>query len=112
MVDIHSHILPEIDDGSRSLDESLEMGRISADDGVYVIIVTPHSHDHIHKTHIPAFLPEKLDDLNTSLERRSQIVLCAELRFTHDVVNHLCTEKRASTINGGPYAFNEFPHQV
>ena len=45
MVDIHSHILPEIDDGSHSLDESIEMCRASADDGVSVMVATPHAHD-------------------------------------------------------------------
>ncbi|MFT5813593.1 MAG: protein-tyrosine phosphatase [Psychroserpens sp.] len=34
MIDIHSHILPGVDDGARTLDESLEVLRIAADGGV------------------------------------------------------------------------------
>jgi protein-tyrosine phosphatase len=34
------------------------------------------------------------------------------LRFTHAVVNHVCVEKSAPTINGGPYVLVEFPHSV
>lgn len=42
MVDLHSHILPGVDDGSRSLTESVEMARECVADGVAVIVATPH----------------------------------------------------------------------
>ena len=42
MIDIHSHILPGIDDGARDLDESLAMCRMAAADGESVIVATPH----------------------------------------------------------------------
>ncbi len=41
-VDIHCHLLPGIDDGSKSWDESLEMARIAVADGTETIVVTPH----------------------------------------------------------------------
>ncbi len=42
MIDIHSHILPGIDDGSKSVDMSLQLLRMSARQGVQVIAATPH----------------------------------------------------------------------
>lgn len=42
MIDLHSHILPGIDDGSRSLDMSLEMARMAVDDGITLMACTPH----------------------------------------------------------------------
>jgi len=42
MIDIHSHILPCVDDGSQSLEESLAMARAAVDDGIRQIIATPH----------------------------------------------------------------------
>ncbi|MFC1867600.1 tyrosine-protein phosphatase [Thermodesulfobacteriota bacterium] len=42
MIDIHSHILPWIDDGPSVLDESLKMAQIAVDDGIGTIIATPH----------------------------------------------------------------------
>jgi len=44
MIDIHSHILPGIDDGARSLDESLSMLRMAIDGGVTTQVLTPHIH--------------------------------------------------------------------
>lgn len=42
MVDFHSHILPGVDDGSRSVEESSEMLRCSAAQGITTIAATPH----------------------------------------------------------------------
>ena len=42
MIDLHSHILPGIDDGARSLEVSLEMARIAVADGTRVMACTPH----------------------------------------------------------------------
>src|SRR5215472_16668634 len=42
MVDIHCHILPNVDDGSRSWEMTAEMCRVAADDGVRHIVATPH----------------------------------------------------------------------
>ena len=42
MIDIHTHILPGMDDGSSSLEESLAMARESARQGVRLLAATPH----------------------------------------------------------------------
>lgn len=42
MIDLHSHILPGIDDGAATLDMSLEMARIAVADGVHTMACTPH----------------------------------------------------------------------
>ena len=42
MIDIHTHILPNIDDGSKSIESSLNMLKQSIDQGVTDIIMTPH----------------------------------------------------------------------
>lgn len=42
MIDFHSHILPGIDDGSRSVDESIALLRLSAQQGVREVLLTPH----------------------------------------------------------------------
>lgn len=42
MIDLHSHILPELDDGSGSLAESLAMARMAVESGITAIAATPH----------------------------------------------------------------------
>jgi protein-tyrosine phosphatase len=112
MVDIHSHILSNVDDGARSLEESVEMCRASAADGIDVMVATPHAHDSVHKTHDPDFLRQKVAELNSKLGGNPRIVLGCELRFTHALVRQLCETHSAPTIAGGPYALVEFPHAV
>jgi protein-tyrosine phosphatase len=42
MIDLHCHILPAVDDGANSWQESLEMARIAEADGITDILATPH----------------------------------------------------------------------
>lgn len=42
MIDLHSHILPGIDDGAADLDAALAMARAFVDDGVSIVACTPH----------------------------------------------------------------------
>jgi protein-tyrosine phosphatase len=42
VIDLHSHILPGIDDGARSLDEARDLARQAAAEGVTTIAATPH----------------------------------------------------------------------
>lgn len=48
MIDLHCHILPNLDDGPASLDESLRMARFFVDDGIKFVVATPHCHRYIH----------------------------------------------------------------
>ena len=45
MYDLHAHILPGVDDGSRTPEETLEMSRVAAEAGTKVILATPHRKD-------------------------------------------------------------------
>lgn len=43
MVDIHCHILPGLDDGARSIEESVRMAKMAVNDGITDVIATPHT---------------------------------------------------------------------
>lgn len=45
MIDIHTHILPDIDDGPPDMETSIGMGRIASEDGITAIISTSHGED-------------------------------------------------------------------
>jgi len=55
MIDIHTHVLPALDDGAKNEDESLLMLKAAIKDGIRTIIATSHYH--------PRFLNEKADIL-------------------------------------------------
>jgi protein-tyrosine phosphatase len=112
MIDIHSHILHQVDDGPQTLEESIEMCRLSAADGVGVMVATPHAFDSVHTTHNPAVLRLKVDELNAALGGGPRVELGCELRFTHDVVSQVCVKNTAPRLAGGPYVLVEFPHMV
>ena len=42
MIDLHSHILPGLDDGARDMQEALKMAAMAVESGVSAMAVTPH----------------------------------------------------------------------
>ena len=47
IIDLHSHILPGIDDGSRSVEESVAMLQMEAEQGIRHVVATPHFYGHL-----------------------------------------------------------------
>ncbi|HYM89665.1 MAG TPA: CpsB/CapC family capsule biosynthesis tyrosine phosphatase [Nitrospiraceae bacterium] len=66
MVDLHCHILPNVDDGAASLDEALAMARFCAADGTTHIFATPHCHRYVHL--LRADVIPRVAQLNRQLE--------------------------------------------
>jgi protein-tyrosine phosphatase len=68
VIDLHCHILPGLDDGSRDLEDSAGMARQAVADGIEVIAATPHIHpDHVVLIHE---LAGRVEALNAELVRR------------------------------------------
>lgn len=44
LIDIHTHILPGIDDGAASFEESIQLAQQAVDNGIHTVIATPHHH--------------------------------------------------------------------
>lgn len=68
MIDIHSHIIPGIDDGSSSMSESIEMLRAAARAGVTLIVATPHCFSYPRSPRTP--------DIAHSLEKLAKTAAC------------------------------------
>ena len=69
MVDIHTHLLPGIDDGARDWEDVYEMAAMAADSGVDVLVCTHHSN-----------LPGLYDNYNSRRIDRLFYELCERLR--------------------------------
>lgn len=71
MIDIHCHILPDLDDGAASLEEALEMARIAAYSGVTDIIATPHFRGEPEALEMIGDISRRFVQLQEALERWS-----------------------------------------
>ncbi len=112
MIDIHSHIIPNVDDGSQSFDESVRMLEMSVEDGVKAIVATPHMFSHSGKIkEIEKFrdifseFKKKVDELDPGIE----IFQGSENYFTSCLRENLKKFPDILTINNGDYFLLEFP---
>lgn len=108
-LDIHSHILPEVDDGSRGMDETLKMLQAAYEEGVRIIIATPH--------YIPGRHNKSVDNLNQIYHQvcvqaeksipNIKILLGNEIYFKESAVEDV-KRGRALTLAGTDYVLVEF----
>ena len=105
MIDLHSHILPELDDGARSLEESLEMARMAVDSGITAMAATPHcAHDRTREVRESwQLLCEALRENEIPLK----LLPGMEIFGTGETVR-LLKEGKLLTINGSRYPLVEF----
>jgi len=66
VIDIHCHVLPEVDDGPKSWDVAVEMCRMAAADGITHIVATPHANDRY--AYDRAYLLGLLDQLRAKVD--------------------------------------------
>lgn len=93
MIDIHSHILPQMDDGSESVDMSIKMLKKSAEYKTDIQIFTPHFYATRHR--IDSFLEKRANSYNAlkeslnknSIENCPQILLGAEVAYFEGISN-------------------------
>lgn len=107
MIDLHSHILPALDDGALDLADSVAMAREAERDGIAVVCATPHIRDD-HDVRIEE-LPARVQALQRELERldvRVRIARGGEVaQFAAD---GLSTEHlRAVSLDGGGWILLE-----
>ena len=72
MIDLHAHILWGLDDGARTLKDSLEMCRIAHADGVRTIVATPHTLNGLYQNDRPSILA-KVQELNRVISKQLSV---------------------------------------
>ena len=105
MIDIHSHILPGIDDGSKSMQETVELLTIARDAGTEIIVASPHSDSEY------TYDPEKVDELIAEAQGLIgdgiKIVRGCDFHLMFANVNAAMENPKLYTINRGPYILME-----
>lgn len=114
MIDIHCHILPGIDDGSRSLQESLEMAKIAVSEGIDTMISTAHYHTELDYVKGEE-LKEAARSFNKELERQGidlKVLVGNELYYSSELMARI-DELDFFTLAGSRYVLIEFrPDQL
>ena len=96
MFDIHTHILPYIDDGSSSLEESIEMIEDSINQGIKDIILTPHFDIYQEKCNHNIDYFEEFQNFKKEVEKRNievNLYLGNEIYYTPKVYKYLKEKK-------------------
>ncbi len=108
MIDLHSHILPELDDGARNLQESLEMARMAVDSGITAMVATPHCALGRASEVLESWqlLSEALQESGIPLK----LLPGMEIYGTFDTLR-LLQERKLLTLNGSRYPLVEFSFQ-
>jgi protein-tyrosine phosphatase len=114
MIDVHSHYLPNIDDGPDSLETSLAMARMAVADGIYYAMMTPHvapgefDNDRPRIRRAYEAFRQALKDANIPL----RIGMAAEVRLDLEIVPMLGRDEipYLGWYRGEQILLLEFPH--
>jgi protein-tyrosine phosphatase len=107
MIDIHHHCLPGVDDGPRTLAESVDQCRMAADEGIETIVATPHVLRGRWKNTSRTQLTSILDELRGKVGENPRIVLGSEYFFAHDM-DEMLRGGSIIPLAGGRYILVEF----
>ena len=111
MIDIHTHVLPGVDDGSQSMEESLEMLALAADSGVKTLVATPHCNI---PDEFDNYASPELEELFVRLDKEREkagipLRLCRGMEiFATEELPELLQNGRVWTLNGTRYFLMEF----
>ncbi len=113
MIDFHSHILPNIDDGSRSIDETFNLIKEAKEAGFEAVISTSHYMEGYYETAVQ----EReiwLNTIHNNLKKKGldiELYLGSEIYMSDNLIK-LLEEGKASTINNSSYVLFEMPLNI
>ena len=110
MYDLHVHILPGIDDGPKTIEESFQMGKVASDSGTKILVATPHRKD-VKELHSLNKIEVLTKTLNNSFAKNNieiKLLLGMENHMSSDLVDDYLNGF-AITINKSRYMLLEMP---
>lgn len=106
MVDIHSHILYGLDDGARTLEESVAMIRLAAESGTTDIVATPHAD--LNYTYRPELIEQRISELNEAAAGAVRIHRGCDFHLYYENIRQALENPARFTINQKRYLLVEF----
>lgn len=112
LIDLHCHILPGVDDGSKNLEMSLEMARVAVKQGITHILLTPHHMDGTYTNHKQDVLTKTVafQDALDKAEIPLRVFPGQEVHLTGELLNALDSDDILFMDDGGKYLLLELPH--
>ena len=113
-VDIHCHLAPGIDDGSKSWEESLEMAQMAEKDGIGTIVCTPHqlgNYGHNTGQEIRSLVKQLQSTLN-SAGINLKVLPGADVRIEPEMIAKIKTGEVLTLGDGGVFVLLELPHEL
>lgn len=109
LIDIHSHILFGVDDGSDSLETSMRMLKYASDDGISGLILTPHNKPGHRNRDFSRMMPKfkELKDLVLHENINIDLYIGNELYYRNGLLEEL-RDGMAGTMAGSHYVLVEF----
>lgn len=111
MIDLHSHLLPAVDDGSRSVEQSIAVLQEMARHGVEAVCLTPH----LTSSQLNVGIPQAYDRAWTSLTGGAppEPRLARGLEVMYDgPISESAAAARRGTLGGSRYLLIEFRRSV
>lgn len=105
MIDIHCHILPEVDDGPKSWDVAVEMCRMAAADGITHLVASPHSNDQYHFDR--EYLTGCVERLQSLAGAAPKLSLGCDFHLSYDNLQNALEHPDRYTIAGSRYLLVE-----
>lgn len=106
MIDIHSHVLFGLDDGSPDLETSVDMLRMAAKHGTTDIVASPHAN--LEYRFEPEENRRRLEQLEANNDSGVKIHLGCDFHLQYENIEDALRNPRKYTIAGGPYLLVEF----
>ena len=106
MFDIHSHILPEVDDGPKSWEAAEAMCRMAAADGIERMVATPHSNDRYFYDR--EYLSNLLQELQRRIGDRPKLSLGCDFHLSFENMQSALQDPTRYRIGNGRYLLVEF----
>ena len=106
VVDIHSHILPEVDDGPKSWDVSVAMCRAAAADGITHQVATPHANDRYHYDR--EYLRGLVAHLQQLVGDAPRLSLGCDFHLSYENIQDALAHPTRYVIDGTRYLLVEF----
>jgi protein-tyrosine phosphatase len=114
MLDIHCHLLPDLDDGPATWEESLQMAQMAVDDGIDTVIATPHQLG-MHRGNHAALIRERLEQLRRRVETARiplNLYAGADVRIEADLIDRLQADDVVTLADRRRHLLLELPHEV